>query len=196
MGWSVQRPGVRATQRDEATIAQWVETDLPALKKARGEQRTRLFLDESAFYLLPGLVTTGAPTGETPVLRCKLTRDHLSVISAISPEGQLYLTMPEQAFDSDAVVAFLKHLLEHIKGQLLIIGAGAPIHRSQTIKPFLAAQAAARLWLARLPADAPDLNPAEGIGHDLKHVELKNVCCDAWADLRQKLTTATDKVRR
>ena len=118
-------------------------------------------------------MTTGAPTGETPVSRCKLTRDHLSVISAISPEGQLYLTMPEQAFDCDAVVAFLKHLLEDIKGQLLIIWAGAPIHRSQTIKPFLAAQAAARLWLARLPAYAPDLNPAEGIGHDLKHVELQ-----------------------
>ena len=36
MGWSVQRPVVRATQRDEAAIAQWVETDLPALKKSPG----------------------------------------------------------------------------------------------------------------------------------------------------------------
>ena len=141
-------------------------------------------------------MTTWAPTGETPVLRCKLTRDHLSVISAISPEGQLYLTMQEQAFDSDAVVAFLKHLLEHIKNKLLIIRDGAPIHRSQTIKTFLAAQAAARLWLARLPAYAPDLNPDEGIWHYLKHVELKNVCCDDLADLRQKLTTAPDKVRQ
>ena len=141
-------------------------------------------------------MTTWAPTGETPVLRCKLTRDHLSVISAISPEGQLYLTMQEQAFDSDAVVAFLKHLLKHIKNKLLIIWDGAPIHRSQTIKTFLAAEAAARLWLARLPAYAPDLNPDEGIWHYLKHVELKNVCCDDLADLRQKLTTAPDKVRQ
>lgn len=36
MGWSVQRPVVRATQRDETVIAQWVETDLPALKKSPG----------------------------------------------------------------------------------------------------------------------------------------------------------------
>jgi hypothetical protein len=34
MGWSVQRPVVRATQRDETAIAEWVETDLPALKKS------------------------------------------------------------------------------------------------------------------------------------------------------------------
>lgn len=34
LGWSVQRPIVRATQRDEAAIAQWAVTDLPALKKS------------------------------------------------------------------------------------------------------------------------------------------------------------------
>ena len=151
-------------------------------------------MDESAFYLLPGVVTTWAPTGETPVLRCKLTRDHLSVISAISPEGKLYLTMQETAFDSDGVVAFLKLLLKEIDGKLLIIWDGAPIHRSQTIQQFLTDGAAARIWLTRLPAYAPDLNPDEGIWHYLKHGELKNTCCADLADLRQKLTTATDSL--
>lgn len=33
MGWSVQRPVVRANQRDEAAIQDWVEERLPALKK-------------------------------------------------------------------------------------------------------------------------------------------------------------------
>ncbi len=130
------------------------------------------------------------------MLRCKLTRDHLSVISAISPAGQLYLTMQAQAFDSEAVVAFLKQLLEAITGKLLIIWDGAPIHRSKTIKTFLADGAAARIWLTRLPAYAPDLNPDEGIWHYLKHVELKNLCSKDMLDLRQNLTAATDKVRQ
>jgi transposase len=34
LGWSVQRPIVRATQRDETAIAEWVATDLSALKKS------------------------------------------------------------------------------------------------------------------------------------------------------------------
>jgi transposase len=33
LGWSPQRPIVRASQRDEAAIEQWVETTWPALKK-------------------------------------------------------------------------------------------------------------------------------------------------------------------
>jgi transposase len=138
------------------------------------------------------VVRTWAPTGATPVLRCKLTRDHLSVISAISPEGKLYLSMQETAFDSDGVVAFLKLLLEEISGKLLIIWDGAPIHRSQTLQQFLTDGAAARIWLTRLPAYAPDLNPDEGIWHYLKHGELKNTCCADLSDLTQKLTAATD----
>jgi transposase len=167
----------------------------PRSKKAQVEERTLLYIDESAFYLLPGVVTTWAPAGETPVLRCKLTRDHLSVISAISPKGKLYLTIHETAFDSDGIVAFLKLLLEEITGKLLIIWDGAPIHRSQTIQQFLADGAAARIWLARLPGYAPDLNPDEGIWHYLKHVQLKNTCCTDVADLRQKLTQATEQLQ-
>jgi hypothetical protein len=74
-------------------------------------------------------VTTWAPTAATPVLRCKLTCAQLSVISASSPEGQLYLTMQETAFDRAGVVAFLKLLLQEIDGKLLIIWEGAPIQR-------------------------------------------------------------------
>jgi len=34
LGWSVPRPIVRATQRDETAIAAWAATDVPALKKS------------------------------------------------------------------------------------------------------------------------------------------------------------------
>jgi transposase len=165
-----------------------------AQKKAIAEGRTILFIDESAFYLLPGVVRTWAPVGETPILRCKLTRDHYSVISAITPAGEIYLTMQSKAFDSVAVIAFLEHLLCEIEGQLLIIWDGATIHRSKAIKAFLSAGAAQRIWLERLPAYAPDLNPDEGIWHYLKHVELKNVCCKDLDHLGTQLTAAVERL--
>jgi transposase len=165
-----------------------------AKKRAIAEGRTILFLDESAFYLLPGVVRTWAPVGETPILCCKLTRDHYSVISAITATGELYLAMQTKAFDSATVIAFLEHLLRLIAGKLLIIWDGAPIHRSQAIKTFLAAGAAERIWLERLPGYAPDLNPDEGIWHYLKHVELKNLCCHNLCQLGQELTAAVQRL--
>ena len=54
---------------------------------------------------------TYAPVGQTPILHEHLTRDHLSVISASSVEGKLYMMEQERAFKSPDVVRFLRHLL-------------------------------------------------------------------------------------
>lgn len=58
-------------------------------KKAAQERRTIVFVDESGFYLLPMMVRTYSPRGQTPIVRVKLTRDHLSAIGGITQEGRI-----------------------------------------------------------------------------------------------------------
>jgi transposase len=123
------------------------------------------------------VVRTYAPVGHTPILEEWWTREHLSAISAISPEGKLYFRCQEGALNSADVVAFLEHLLREVPGHMVVIWDGAPIHRSQVIKDFLTNGAAQRLHVERLPAYAPELNPGEGLWAHLKGVELRNVCC-------------------
>ena len=60
-------------------------------KKADQEKATILWVDEAGFYLLPMAVRTWAPRGQTPLLRVKLTRDHLSAISGITLDGRLFM---------------------------------------------------------------------------------------------------------
>lgn len=101
-----------------------------------------------------------------------------------------------QAFRGPAVVGFLQHLLRQIAGKLLVLWDGAPIHRAQVVKEFLAQGAAARLQLEQLPGYAPDLNPDEGVWHYLKHVELRNLCCADLAELEVELELAVRRLRR
>ena len=163
-----KNPCRRARQRDEAAIAQWRDETWPAIKKGRkAQQQTIFFIDESGFYPLPSVVRTYAPVGQTPILREWWTRDHLSAISAISPEGKLYFHSQDHAMNSDDVVAFLEHLLREVPGRMVIIWDGAP-STAATIKEFLANGAAQRLHLERLPAYAPELNPDEGLWHSSK----------------------------
>jgi transposase len=105
--------------------------------------------------------------GQTPILREWCTHDHLSAISAISPKGKLYFHSQDRAINADNVVAFLEHLLREVPGRMILIRDGAPIHRSHTIKAFLANGASQRFHLERLPAYAPELNPEEGLWHQL-----------------------------
>ena len=85
-------------------------------KGALKEDRTIVFCEQSGFYLLPMVVRTYAPVGETPILKENLTRDHLSAMSGITLEGKLYMIEQECAFKGDDVVRFLKHLLRQIRG--------------------------------------------------------------------------------
>jgi transposase len=165
-------------------------------KRAQAQQQTILFVDESGFYPLPGVVRTYAPIGQTPILREWYTRDHLSAISAISPEGKLYFHCQDHAINSQDVIAFLEHILREVPGRSVIIWDGSPIHRSRVIKEFLANGAAQRLHLERLPAYAPELNPDEGIWQQLKGVELRNLCCFTLHHLRTALRNAVKRVRR
>ena len=98
--------------------------------------------------------------------------------------------------NSADVVAFWEHLLREVPGRLVLIWDGAPIHRSQGSKMFLANGAAQRMHLERLPAYAPDLNPGEGFWAQLKGVELRNVCCCTLPHLRHELRDAVKRVRR
>jgi transposase len=164
-------------------------------KGALMEDRTIVFCDESGFYLLPMVVRTYAPVGETPILHKHLSRDHLSAMSGITLEGKLYMLEQERAFKSEDVVRFLKHLMRQIPGKLLVIWDGSPIHRGQAVKEFLAGGAASRVRLEQLPGYAPDLNPDEGVWKHLKCVQLKNLCCESLAELKMELRKAKERLR-
>lgn len=142
------------------------------------------------------MVRTYAPIGQTPILSETLTRDHRSVIGALSSSGKLYLHSQKRAFTSSDVVSFLKHLQRQIGGKLLIVWDGAPIHYGE-VKTFLAQGAARDIELVALPGYAPDLNPSEGIWQYLKQVELKNVCCqdldELWYELRKAIARLRQK---
>lgn len=165
-------------------------------KKATEEGATILWVDESAFYLLPHLVRTWAPRGQTPQLAVKLTKDHQSAISGITLDGRLFLQVREGNYDSEAVVGFLRVLLCTVRGPIILIWDGSPIHRGQAVKDLLRRGAAKRLRLEQLPGYAPNLNPDEGIWNDVKRVELANVCCRDLVELRTQVVRARERVRQ
>lgn len=152
-------------------------------------------MDEAGFRLLPSVVRTYAPRGHTPVLEVPLSWEHLSVLGAITPVGQLLTWIQDRAVKGKDVVRFLQHVLAHVPGNVLLIWDGLPAHRSGAVKTFLSQGAAKRLHLCQLPAYAPDLNPQEGVWHYLKNVELKNVCCHSLDELRLELRRAIERLR-
>jgi len=195
--WTPQVPIRRALQRDEGAIERWRTEVWPdLLRRARRERRVLVFEDESGFYLLPGVVKTYAPEAQTPVLRQKQTRDHLSVMGGMTPQGKVYTLVRQESLSGLHSVEFLQHLLRVAGQRLLVIWDGSPIHRRAAGKEFVASTQG-KVWLEALPGYAPDLNPwDEGGWNHLKHVEMRNLVCLDLEELHQEFHLAIGRLRQ
>jgi transposase len=196
VGWTPQVPITRAIQRDEEAIERWRVESWPVLRdKARRERRALVFVDESGFYLLPAAVKTYAPKGQTPILDEWQTRDHLSVMGGVTPQGKVYSLVRPKSLNGLHAIEFLVHLGRLGADRLLVIWDGSPIHRRAEVKAFVA-EAGDAIHLEPLPAYAPDLNPVEWLWRHLKEVEMRNLTCGDLEELHLELHLALGRLRQ
>jgi transposase len=145
-----------------------------AKKNAEIEGRTIVFVDESGLSQRPHRYRTWSPKGQTPVLQYHFNWKVLSLVAGIS-WWNFYFRLFNGSIRAPQLVEFLRHLLRHIPGPLLVIWDGLPTHRSALVKLFVQGQNG-RIQLEYLPAYAPELNPCEYIFGHLKHHQLPNLC--------------------
>ena len=118
----------------------------------------------------------------------------LSIIGGLA-RWRFYFQIHAGSIKSLQVVEFLQHLQRHIRGKMLVIWDGAPIHRSVLVKDCVAASQG-RITLERLPAYAPELNPVEYMWGHLKTHEIANlIATKAW-ELSMEATAALRRMRR
>ena len=197
LGWTPQTPIRRAIQRDEQAISRWRDEVWPELlQRARQERRVLVFEDESGFYLLPGLVRTYAPRAQTPVVREKRTRDHLSVMGGMTPQGKVYTLVRQRPLNGLDCIEFLEHLQAVTGRRLLVIWDGSPIHRRVAVREFVAGSKG-KIVVEAMPGYAPDLNPwDEGGWHHLKNVEMRNLVTHDLEELHEQFHLAVDRLRQ
>jgi transposase len=196
LGWTPQVPITRAIQRDEEAIERGRVESWPTLKeKARRERRALVFVDESGFYLLPGVVKTYAPKGRTPIVDEWQTRDHLSVMGGVTPQGKVYSLVRPTSLNGLHTIEFLVHLGRLGADRLLVVWDGSPIHRRAEVKAFVA-EAGDAIHLEPLPPYAPDLNPVEWLWRQMKEVEMRNLTCLDLEQLHMELHLALGRVRQ
>jgi transposase len=187
-------------ERDEEAIRHWSEHDWPRIKRRATRTGAHLvFIDEAGFLLHPLVCRTWAPRGQTPVLRCR-TRHHRKVSAigglSISPARRhlgWYLQFHiDTAIRQEQVIAFLRHLLAHLRGRIIVVWDHLGAHRGQQVRNWLGRTR--RIHLEYLPGYAPELNPDEyGWGY-LKKNPLANYCPPDANELRTTVLVAANTV--
>jgi DDE superfamily endonuclease len=157
-------------------------------KRARAESAWLVFFDESGISLIPPVRRTWSQRGRTPVLRHRVAWKRASMAAALGyhPDGtkaRLCFHLQPDSYDTDSLIGVLEQLKGFYAGhKVVLLWDGLSSHWSYKMRAHLDAQ---RDWLTveRLPAYAPELNPAEYLWANLKGAELANFAGDTIAEV-------------
>ena len=149
--------------------------------------------------LIPNVVRTWAPAGQTPIHRHRQgRRDKISVISGISLSPRrhrlsLYHLLFFDNIGQEEVCGFVREWLRHLRGPLILLlvdnsstHKGNPIAHLQRQHP--------RLHIEYFPSYAPELNPDEGVWAQAKR-ELANSCPRDVDELMEDILRSIDGIR-
>lgn len=92
------------------------------------------------------------------------------------------------------MLVFLRHLLRHVRGRVIVIWDNINPHRAVAVRRFVV-EHNRRMSVEFLPPYSPELNPDEWLWRYLKHVELANFAPRDLAELRIALRNAVQRIR-
>lgn len=202
LGMSPQRPLYRAYEQDPEKVAEWKEKTFPQIQaRAKREGAAIFFADEASVRTNYHAGTTWAPIGKTPVVAGSGKTRSISMVSAISPRGELHFEVHESGIRQEEFLDFCKMLVADAGRPVFLIIDNSQVHRAKMLKEY-AAQSNGMLTLFFLPPYSPDLNPDEWVWKNVKHDNLGRASVKSERQLAEfasialvRLKGMPDKVR-
>lgn len=167
-GFTPQRPVKRALEQRPEEIATWLNDTYPAVAaRAKAEGAVIYWGDETAVKQDANWVRGYAPRGKTPVLATPTRWHKLSMISAISPRGEVAFRIVEGSINAERFREFLAALIENASRKIFLVVDNLRVHHAKLVKEWLSDKAD-KIELVFLPPYAPESNPDEYLNRHFK----------------------------
>jgi transposase len=196
LGLSPQRPLYRAYERDPEKVAEWKEKTFPQIQaQAKKAGAAIFFADEASVRTVYHAGTTWAPVGETPVVPSTGKTRSISMVSAVSPRGELLFEVQQSGIKKEEFLEFCKKLIAEAGRPVYLIVDNSQVHRSKILKEFIR-QSNGMLTVFFLPPYSPDLNPDEWVWKNVKHDNLGRAVAKSEGELAQFALAALDRLKK
>lgn len=196
IGFTPQRPVRRAIEQDPERVARWEKEDFPEIRERMEEEGAELYFgDEAGVRGDYHSGTTWAPVGRTPVVRTTGKRTSVSMLSAISLNGDISFEVKTGTVDSQAFIAFCLKLMSDVGNKkVFLIIDNAGYHVSRATSEFVE-NTGGRLTLFFLPPYSPELNPDELVWKNVKHDQIGRSSIRNGFELRSRAIAALESLR-
>lgn len=196
LGFSPQRPVRRAFEQDLQAVARWENEEFPKIQDQAQQEGAELYFgDEAGVRSDYHSGTSWAPVGHTPVVYTTGNRTNVSMLSAISPDGDIRFDVTTENVNSEVFIDFCRTLLHDVSDKkVFLILDRAPYHTSGQTRKFAQATEG-QLQLFFLPSYSPELNPDELVWKNVKHDRLGRASIKNFTELRARAVAALERLR-
>lgn len=172
LGLSPQRPIYKSYKQDPRKIETYINKTFPELaQQAKVTGAKIYFVDEASVRSDSHRGLTWGKVGETPVVKDSGGRFGLSVISGVTPRGDMRFSFIEGRMNSSRFIRFLKQLQGDAGQPIIVVVDNAKYHHSKETQAFIEAQKKSKkgaIVMAFLPPYSPELNPDEQVWNHAK----------------------------
>lgn len=163
-----QRPAKRAAEQRPQAVKQWLEADYPAIvRRAKAEGGEVHWADETAIKQDTAWVRGYAPVGQTPVLEHRARWESITMISALTNQGQLRFAFYDGAINKDRFIEFMGALIQDAPSKVFLVVDNLRVHHAIKVREWLAPRRE-KIEIFYLPPYSPEVNPDEHLNRDLK----------------------------
>lgn len=169
----------QAIQQNGKAVERWLNEEYPVIvKRAKQENATIFWEDETAVQQDTNWVRGYAPCGQTPTIK----HDRRScygapvMISAVNNQGLSFFMFESRAIRWQTFIKFLHRLIRDIQAmgkKLFVICDNVRVHHAKPVKAWCQKRKD-EIELFFLPTYSPELNPDEFLNRTLKtHLRLR-----------------------
>jgi len=190
LGITCQKP-LRALERNEALVQQWLKTEYPRIKALARRENAEIYFGDAAHMRSDTHAgRTWGKKGETPIVLTTGARYRMSLISAITARGHMRFMIKEKGgVNADVFIEFLKRLMVGAKTKIYLIVDRGPAHVAKKTQKFVASLGG-RLRLFHFPPYSPETNPDELVWKHLKSDTVGRASIVNGSDFRKKVKSS------
>jgi len=137
-GFTPQKPVKRAYEQKPEAVKRWLETQYPLISVRAKEEKVEIHWGNKTGIQTDDYVAKGyALRGKTPEIRLAARKNHVSMISAMTNQGQMRFMMYLGAMISRLLVQFMSRLIKDARRKVFLILDNLRVHHSNSVQRWL-----------------------------------------------------------
>jgi len=163
-----KKPVKLAYEQQPDKVKEWLDKDYPEIRKqAKKEDAEILWCDETGISTESNTCRGYSPKGKKSVVKVSAKRFSLSMISAITNEGQMRYMIYKGGMKTPIFIDFLRRLTYKAKRKKYVIVDNLKVHHAKAVTAWINKHSD-KISIFYLPPYTPERNPDEYVNQDLK----------------------------